>query len=148
MDQKFAIVVSRYNESITEKLREGAQATLQRHGVASDAIEIVRVPGAWELPLATQWLVNSKPQLAAGIAIGVVIKGETSHDQHINRFVTLALGQISLNSGIPVALGVLTCDTLQQAVDRAGGKLGNKGEEAAEAALAMVQLRLHKGAHA
>ncbi len=148
MDQKFAIVVSRYNESITEKLREGAQATLQRHGVAPDAIEVVRVPGAWELPLATQWLVNSRPYLAAVIAIGVVIKGETTHDQHINRFVTLALGQISLNSGIPVALGVLTCDTLQQAVDRAGGKLGNKGEEAAEAALAMVQLRPHKGADA
>lgn len=148
MDQKFAIVVSRYNESITEKLREGAQTTLQRHGVAPDAIEVVRVPGAWELPLATQWLINSNPQLAAVIAIGVVIKGETTHDQHINRFVTLALGQISLNSGIPVALGVLTCDTLQQAVDRAGGKLGNKGEEAAEAALAMVQLRLHKGAGA
>ncbi|MBX3419785.1 MAG: 6,7-dimethyl-8-ribityllumazine synthase [Pirellulaceae bacterium] len=145
MDNRYAIIVSRYNESITEKLLHGALDTLQQHGVTSDKVEVIRVPGAWELPLAAKWLARSSKKFQGLIAIGVVIKGDTTHDQHINRFVSLALGQVSLDFEIPVALGLLTCDTLQQAVDRAGGKVGNKGEEAALAALEMVKLRVQSG---
>lgn len=145
MDNRYAIIVSRYNESITEKLLQGALDTLQQHGVTRDKVEVIRVPGAWELPLAAKWLARSSKKFQGLIAIGVVIKGDTTHDQHINRFVSLALGQVSLDFEIPVALGLLTCDTLQQAVDRAGGKVGNKGEEAALAALEMVKLRVQSG---
>ncbi|MEQ1903406.1 MAG: 6,7-dimethyl-8-ribityllumazine synthase [Pirellulaceae bacterium] len=138
---KYAIVVSQYNESITEKLLQGALKTLAENQIDRNAVEVARVPGAWEIPLAAKWLADVRPGFAGIIALGVVIKGETTHDEHINRFVTMSLGQISLDSGVPIALGVLTCNTLQQAVERAGGKAGNKGEEAAQAVLEMASLR-------
>jgi 6,7-dimethyl-8-ribityllumazine synthase len=138
---KYAIVVSRYNESITEKLLQGALKTLAENQIDRNAVEVVRVPGAWEIPIAAKWLAEVQAEIAGIIALGVVIKGETTHDEHINRFVTMSLGQISLDSGVPIALGVLTCNTLQQAVERAGGKAGNKGEEAAQAVLEMAALR-------
>ena len=137
---RIAIVVSSYHDSITEKMLDASRAKLIAAGLTEKQIEIVRVPGAWEIPLAAKWIADSK-KFAAIIALGAVIKGDTSHDQHINRFVSLSLGQLGLASGIPVAFGVLTCNNLSQARERSGGKLGNKGSEAAEAALAMLRLR-------
>lgn len=136
---RFAIVVSRYNESITSNLLEGATQTLHQHGVADDAIDVAWVPGAWEISLAAQRLAFSDEYVAV-LCLGAVIRGETSHDEHINRQVSLSLGQIALQSGIPVPFGVLTCNTLEQAIHRSGGNVGNKGIECAEAALEMASL--------
>jgi 6,7-dimethyl-8-ribityllumazine synthase len=135
----FAIVVSRYNESITGKLLQGALQTLRAAGVDDESITIAWVPGAWEIPLAAQRLACSR-QFAAVLCLGAVIRGETTHDQHINRQVSLSLGQLSLDTGIPIAFGVLTCNSLEQAIHRAGGNVGNKGIECASAALEMVTL--------
>lgn len=136
---KFAIVVSRYNENITGKLLAGALETLRAAGVADSAVVVAWVPGAWELPLIAQQFATGG-EFAAVICLGAVIKGETTHDEHINRQVSLSLGEISLRTGVPVAFGVLTCNTLDQAIHRSGGNVGNKGVECAEAALAMVRL--------
>ena len=138
-DACFAIVVSRYNESITSKLLQGAVATLSEHGVQDDHIEIAWVPGAWEIPLVADRLAKHG-RYAAVLCLGAVIRGETSHDQHINRQVSTSLGHTSLATGIPVLFGVLTCNSLEQAINRAGGTVGNKGVECAEAALEMVSL--------
>jgi 6,7-dimethyl-8-ribityllumazine synthase len=138
-DARFAIVVSRYNQSITEKLLSGAVETLTQHGVAEGDIDVARVPGAWEIPLVARRLAVSL-KYAAVICLGAVIRGETTHDEHINRQVSLSLGQLSLDTGLPVLFGVLTCNTLEQAIHRAGGNQGNKGVECAEAALEMVNL--------
>ena len=138
-DRRFAIVVSRYNESITAKLLAGSTQTLADRGVAEDAIDIVWVPGAWEIPLVAHRLAHSL-RYAAVICLGAVIRGETTHDQHINRQVSGSLGQIALETGIPVLMGVLTCNSLEQAIHRAGGNMGNKGVESAEAALEMADL--------
>jgi len=135
----FAIVVSRYNESITGKLLQGALQTLRAAGVDDESITIAWVPGAWEIPLAAQRLAYSR-RFAAVLCLGAVIRGETTHDQHINRQVSLSLGQLSLDTGIPIAFGVLTCNSLEQAIHRAGGNVGNKGIECASAALEMVTL--------
>lgn len=135
----FAIVVSRYNESITGKLLQGALQTLRAAGVDDESITIAWVPGAWEIPLAAQRLAYSR-RFAAVLCLGAVIRGETTHDQHINRQVSLSLGQLSLDTGIPIAFGVLTCNSLEQAIHRAGGNVGNKGIECACAALEMVTL--------
>jgi 6,7-dimethyl-8-ribityllumazine synthase len=135
----FAIAVSRYNEHITAKLLAGAVETLREAGVADDAIHVAWVPGAWELPLVAQRFAASK-RYAAVLCLGAVIKGETTHDEHINRQVSLNLGQIALESGVPVLFGVLTCNTVEQAIHRSGGNTGNKGQECAEAALEMVRL--------
>ncbi len=137
---QFAICASQYNQSITDKLVEGALHTFSTAGIPRDAVEIVRVPGAWELALGTRWLIDTQ-RFAAIVTLGAVIKGETTHDEHINRFVSLSVGQLSLDSGIPIAFGLLTCNNLQQAVERSGGRVGNKGEEAAEAALDMLRLK-------
>jgi 6,7-dimethyl-8-ribityllumazine synthase len=137
---RVAIVVSSYHDLITEKMLDAARATLAAAGMTKKQIEIIRVPGAWEIPLAAKWISESK-KFAAIITLGAVIKGDTSHDQHINRFVSLSLGQLGLATGIPVTFGVLTCNNLSQARERSGGKLGNKGSEAAQAALAMLHLR-------
>ena len=139
-DFRVALVVSSYHDEITNKLAAGAQEKLGQAGLAKTDGDQFVVPGAWELPLAVRWVCDTR-RYSAVIALGVVIKGETSHDQHINRFVSMSLGQLSLNTGIPVAFGLLTCNTLTQAQQRAGGKEGNKGCEAAEAALAMLRLR-------
>ena len=136
---RWAIVVSRYNESITGRLLEGAIATLTAHGVAADAIDVAWVPGAFELPLIADRLAGSR-QFLAVLVLGAVIRGETTHDQHINRAVSMALVDAGLRSGVPVLFGLLTCDTLEQAIHRAGGNMGNKGTECAEAALEMVSL--------
>ena len=139
---RFAIVVSRYNEHITGKLLAGATETLRGAGIGDDAVDVAWVPGAWEIPLVAQRLARSK-QYVAVLCLGAVIRGETTHDEHINRQVSLSLGQIALEAGVPVLFGVLTCNTLEQAIHRAGGNAGNKGQECAEAALEMVRL-MHK----
>ncbi|ADB19205.1 6,7-dimethyl-8-ribityllumazine synthase [Pirellula staleyi DSM 6068] len=135
----YAIVVSRYNDSITFKLRDAAISTLTAAGVSSFSITVCEVPGAWEIPLIAKKLAATK-RYAAILTLGAVIKGETTHDEHINRQVSLSLGQLSLEFGIPILFGVLTTNTLEQAIHRAGGNVGNKGEECATAALEMVRL--------
>jgi 6,7-dimethyl-8-ribityllumazine synthase len=134
-----AIVVSRYNQSITRNLLSGALAALAEHGVGEGQIDVAWVPGAWELPLVADRMATSGRYLAV-ICLGAVIKGETSHDEHINRAVSIGLGQAGLTSGVPVLFGVLTCNTLEQAIHRSGGNVGNKGRECALAALEMVNL--------
>src|SRR3954453_5123080 len=136
---RFAIVVARYNEHITTKLLTGAVETLRAAGVSDDAIDVAWVPGAWEIPLVAQRMAQSE-QYAAVLCLGAVIKGETTHDEHINRQVSISLGQIALDSDLPVLFGVLTCNTVEQAIHRAGGNAGNKGQECAAAALEMVRL--------
>ncbi len=138
-DDRFAIVVARWNESITRNLLDGAVRALQDAGVAEEAIDVAWVPGSFEIPLVAQRLTDSG-EYSAIICLGAVIRGETSHDLHINRAVSLAISQIALTANVPVLFGVLTCETMEQAVDRAGGKAGNKGAECAEAALEMVAL--------
>jgi 6,7-dimethyl-8-ribityllumazine synthase len=135
-----ALVVSRYNASITEKLLEGALAALRAGGVAEDDVIVARVPGAWELPLAVSELVAWE-EVAGVLALGAVIRGETTHDQHINQNVSRQLMDLSLEYGKPVAMGLLTCNTVEQAIHRSGGNVGNKGTEAAEAVLEMLRLR-------
>src|SRR5438874_603745 len=136
---RYAIVVSRYNESITGKLLRGAQDTLTAAGVKDDAIEVAWVPGAFEIPLAADRIARTG-QYAAVICLGAVIRGETTHDRYINQAVSHFLMEIGLRTGVPVLFGVLTCETLEQAIHRAGGNKGNKGAEAASAALEMVAL--------
>lgn len=136
---RFAIVVSRYNATITGKLLQGAIDTLTQAGIPDGDIDVAWVPGAWEIPLIAQRMAESG-RFAAVLTLGAVIKGETTHDEHINRQVSLSLGEISLVTGVPIAFGVLTVNTLEQAIHRAGGNVGNKGIECAEAALQMVRL--------
>ena len=150
-DGRFAIVVSRFNETITSRLLDGAVRTLGEHGVGEDRIDVAWVPGAFEIPTVAERLAASGRYVAV-ICLGAVIRGETSHDQHINRAVSVRTGELGVESGLPVIFGVLTCNTLEQAIARSGGepgtrgkdrpdsRLGNKGSEAAEAALEMVAL--------
>lgn len=140
LQSQVAIVVSTYNASITEKLLNGAVETLQKAGISPANIVVSRVPGAWELPLAAKWLADLST-VGAVITLGAVIRGETTHDQHINRAVSLALMDLMQASGKPIAFGLLTCNSLEQALHRAGGDVGNKGEEAASAALSMLALK-------
>ncbi len=136
---RFAIVVARYNAMITEKLLRGAVETLTAAGIPEVKIKVAHVPGAWEIPLVAKRLARSS-KYAAVICLGAVIRGETTHDQHINRQVSISLGQIALEYDVPVLFGVLTCNTMEQAIHRSGGNVGNKGSECAQAALEMVQL--------
>ncbi|HZZ26541.1 MAG TPA: 6,7-dimethyl-8-ribityllumazine synthase [Pirellulales bacterium] len=163
---RFAIVVSRYNEAITAKLLAGAQATLKSAGVAEEAIDVAWVPGAFEIPLIADKMADSG-KYAAVLCLGAVIRGDTTHDQHINRAVSLGIMEANLRHGVPVLFGVLTCDTVEQALERsaesvphqitasgvankaaAGGVkpaptkavVSNKGVECATAALEMVSL--------
>lgn len=136
---RYAIVVAQWNQSVTGVLLEGAVETLRAAGVPDDQIDVAWVPGSWEIPLVAQRFAEGGLH-AAVICLGVVVRGETSHDQHINRGVSLAFSQISLQFDLPVLFGVLTCESMEQAVDRAGGAHGNKGSECAEAALHMVGL--------
>jgi 6,7-dimethyl-8-ribityllumazine synthase len=136
---RIAIVVAQWNQSITSKLLEGAVATLRGAGIPEDAIDVAWVPGSWEIPLVAKRFAASG-QFAAVIALGAVIRGETTHDRHINRQVSLALGQIGLEVDLPVLFGILTCETMEQAIHRAGGNVGNKGSECAEAAVHMIGL--------
>lgn len=136
---RVAIVVARWNEAITKKLLEGAIATLRDRGVANDAIDVAWVPGAFEIPVTAGRLLQLG-RYQAVICLGAVIRGETTHDQHINRAVSSAISQLALETGIPVLFGILTCDTMEQAIHRAGGNVGNKGSECAAAAIEMIGL--------
>ncbi len=136
---RFALVVSRYNDVICNRLLEGALDGLRRTGAEDGNLTIVRVPGSFELPLVAKRLALQKKHDAV-ICLGALIRGETTHDQHINRQVSLSLGRTAVETGVPVLFGVLTCNSLEQAIHRAGGNVGNKGIECAEAALEMASL--------
>lgn len=136
---RVAIVVSRFNDFVTERLLEGAIDTFRRHGVPDENITVVRVPGSFELPLPAKRLAESG-RFAAVVCLGAVIQGETSHHEYINHPMASAIMQASLSSGIPVTFGVLTCPSMELAIDRAGGKAGNKGVEASLAAIEMINL--------
>ncbi|GAB3377057.1 6,7-dimethyl-8-ribityllumazine synthase [Spongiibacter taiwanensis] len=136
---KFAIVVGRWNSFVVESLLEGALDALRRHGVAEDNVTIVRAPGAFEIPLVCQKVAEQK-QYDAIIALGAVIRGGTPHFEYVAGECTKGLAQVSMQHGVPVAFGVLTVDSIEQAIERAGTKAGNKGEEAAMSALEMVSL--------
>lgn len=136
---RFAIIVARFNDFVTKRLLEGAVDTLQRHGVDDKAIDVVWVPGSFEIPLVAKRLAEAGNYVAV-LCLGAVIRGETSHHDYINHQVAAGIMQAGQSSGIPVLFGVLTCDTLEQAINRAGGKSGNQGAEAALAALEMVHL--------
>jgi 6,7-dimethyl-8-ribityllumazine synthase len=134
------IVVAEWNEHITHALYEGAFETLTKHGVKEENIHSIQVPGAFELPIGARMLLSAKA-LDAVICIGCVIKGETQHDEYINNAVALGITNLSLSMNKPVIFGVLTPNTEAQALDRAGGKHGNKGVEAAVTALRMAAVK-------
>lgn len=137
---RYAIVVANWNrEDITGPLADGAVAKLVEAGVPDDQIDLVWVPGAWEIPVVVQRLADTC-RYAAIITLGAVIKGETAHDHWINHGVTDALMRIATEHSLPVLFGVLMCDSREHAIARAGGEKGNKGTECAEAALQMVSL--------
>jgi len=136
---RFAVVASRWNDLVTSRLLRGALECLERHGAPASSLATVRVPGSWEIPLAARKAARSG-RFDAVVALGAIIRGETSHFDVLAAAVTQGLTDVSLETGIPVGLGVLTTETLDQALDRAGGKMGNKGAEAAEAAIEMVHV--------
>jgi 6,7-dimethyl-8-ribityllumazine synthase len=139
---RFGIVVSRFNAFITERLLEGALDALHRTGTKDSNIQVVRVPGAFEVPIAAKTVAASKKNpVDAVICLGLLMRGETSNYEHISDEVARGIGQAAQDTGKPVTYGVLTCDTLEQAIDRAGLKSGNKGFEAAIAAVEMVSLQ-------
>ena len=133
-DLRVVIVAARFNDFVVDRLVSGAVDALLRHGATEKLIEIVRVPGAFEMPLVVRKLALSR-RYDAVVALGAVIKGETAHFDFVAGECTSGIARAALDSGVPVGNGVLTCDTLEQAIDRAGGKAGNKGAEAALAAL-------------
>lgn len=136
---KFGIVVSRYNDFITSKMLDGAMDCLKRHGCMDENIDIARVPGAFEIPAAAKIMADSK-KYDAIICIGAVIKGESSHNQYIAAETIKGVAKISLDTNIPIAFGVITPDNLEQAIERAGTRRGNKGWEAALSAIEMANL--------
>lgn len=136
---KIAIVVARFNDFITNRLLDGAQGTLVRHGVAGNNIHVAWVPGAFEIPLIAKKLAE-KEEYDAVIAIGTVIRGATSHYDYVCNEVAKGVSNASLSSGKPVIFGVLTTETIEQAIERAGTKAGNKGAEAAVAAIEMANM--------
>lgn len=136
---RVALVVSRFNDSVTARLRQGAEECLEHHGCTSDQRTVFRVPGSWELPQAARKAL-SLGQYDAVVALGALIRGETAHFDVLAAEVSRGLAQVGSESGRPVIFGILTTDTIEQALDRAGGKLGNKGWDAALAALEMVSL--------
>lgn len=136
---RFGIVVSRFNDFITGKLLEGALDALYRHGVREEDIVVVRVPGSFEIPMAAKKMAERK-KYDAVICLGAVIRGATTHHEYIAAEVTKGIANTALETGLPISFGVLTTDSLEQAIERAGTKLGNKGFEAAVSALEMVNL--------
>ena len=136
---RVAIVASRWNDFIVSRLIGGAIDAIERLGGSSDAITIIRVPGSFELPMAARLAATSK-KYDAIVCLGVVIRGETSHNQYIAAEVFKGIAQVSLQTELPIALGVVTADNLEQAIDRAGAKSGNKGFEAAMTAVELVNL--------
>ena len=137
--RRIAVVASRFNENITQKLVDGALDALVRHGVAADDVDLCWVPGAWELPAAARRLLGSD-RYAALVAIGAVIRGETPHFDFVAGEAARGLATASAEYDVPVTLGLLTCDTMAQAEARSGGDHGNKGWDAAMAALEMADL--------
>ncbi len=139
-DMKFAMVVSEWNDQITDALYQGARETLMDHGVKPQNIVRSDVPGSFELPLGAQWMAE-KPDIDAIICLGCVIQGETPHFKFINEAVAQGIKDVGLKFNKPVIFGVLTTDNMKQALDRAGGKHGNKGDEAAITAIKMLSIR-------
>jgi 6,7-dimethyl-8-ribityllumazine synthase len=138
-DLRFAIVASRFNEFVVDRLVDGAIDALVRHGASEKNLEIVRVPGAFEMPLAVRRLAQTR-RYDAIVALGAVVRGQTSHFEIVAGENASGLSRVQLESGVPVGNGVLTTESMEQAIDRAGGKAGNKGAEAALAALEMANL--------
>ena len=138
-DLRFALVVSRFNDFVVEPLVRGAVDALRRHGATEKQIEVVRVPGAFDIPVVARKLAQSR-RYEALVALGAVIRGQTPHFDYVAGECASGLARIALESGVPIGFGVLTTDTVEQAVDRAGGKAGNKGTDAALAALEMANL--------
>jgi 6,7-dimethyl-8-ribityllumazine synthase len=136
---KFAIVLSRFNHFVADKLLAGALDGLVRHGAAEDDIEVFRAPGSFELPAVARKIVSAKRHDAV-ICLGVLIRGDTPHFEYISAEVTKGIAQVGMETGVPVIYGVITADTLEQAIDRAGTKSGNKGFDAATAAIEMANL--------
>ena len=136
---KFALVVSRFNEFITQKLLSGAQDALRRHGVNEEDVELAWVPGAFEIPLVAKKLAETN-RFDAVICLGAVIRGGTPHFDYIAGEVVKGIAHVGLDSGLPVIYGVITADTLEQAIERAGTKVGNRGFEAAVKAIEMANL--------
>ena len=136
---KFCIIISRFNDFIGAKLLAGAVDELKRHGVAENNIDVVKVPGAFEIPVVAQKCASSK-KYDAVITLGVVIKGSTPHFDYVSAEVSKGVAQVSLQTGVPVVFGVLTTDNIEQAIERAGTKAGNKGADAAKSAIEMANL--------
>jgi 6,7-dimethyl-8-ribityllumazine synthase len=136
---KFGIVVARFNDFITNKMLEGAMDALLRHGVNEDDVEVTLVPGSFEIPLVAQRLANTK-HYDAIICLGAVIRGGTPHFEYVASEVTKGIAQVGLNTGLPVIYGIITADTLEQAIERAGTKQGNEGSKAALTAIEMANL--------
>ena len=136
---RFVLVAARFNRFVVEPLVDGALDGLKRHGVADDAIDVVWVPGSFEIPLVAQRLAGSR-KYAAVICLGAVIRGDTGHYDHVAAGAAHGVAQAALATGVPVIFGILTCDTVEQAINRAGAKAGNKGFEAAVTAVEMVNL--------
>jgi 6,7-dimethyl-8-ribityllumazine synthase len=137
---RFVLVSSRFNHFIVDRLVEGALDALARHGADLGKATIVRVPGAWEIPTAVARIAKSREKVDAIIALAAVIRGSTPHFDYVAAEVTKGIAQVSMHSGIPVTFGVLTTDTIEQAIERAGTKAGNKGWDAAVSAIEMVSL--------
>ncbi|MBT6040217.1 MAG: 6,7-dimethyl-8-ribityllumazine synthase [Halieaceae bacterium] len=142
---RYVLVVARWNSFVVEHLLEGALDTLRRHGISDDQMHIVRVPGAFEIPIACQKLAQ-RDDCDAIIALGAVIRGGTPHFEYVAGECTKGLAQVQMETGKPIAFGVLTVDSIEQAVERSGTKAGNKGAEAAMSALEMVSLSIALGA--
>lgn len=136
---KFGVVIARFNDFITTKLLEGAQDALLRHGVSEEDVDIARVPGSFEIPLVAQRLAQTK-KYDAIICLGAVIRGSTPHFEYVASEVSKGIARVSLDTGLPVVFGVITADTLEQAIERAGTKQGNKGFDAAVDAIEMANL--------
>jgi len=139
LDQDVAVVASRYNADIVQRLLDGAVARLIERGIGADQITVVLVPGAWELPLACRRLAEAGSHQAV-VALGCVIRGDTPHFEYVCNEASRGVIQAALDTGVPVSFGLLTCDTMAQALARAGGESGNKGADAADAALEMAGL--------
>jgi len=136
---KFVVIVSRFNEFITSKLLSGAQDSLVRHGASKEDIDVIWTPGAWEIPAVAARVVEQK-RYDAVICLGCVIRGGTPHFEYVAAEVSKGLANLALSSPVPVAFGILTTDTIEQAIERAGSKSGNKGEQAALSAIEMANL--------
>ncbi len=136
---RVALVVSRFNEAVTSRLLAGAQQALERHGVPDANVDVAWVPGAFELPVAARTLAESR-RYDAVVCLGAIIRGETPHFEFISAEVARGIGQVALETGIPTIFGVITPNTLEQALDRAGGKVANKGYDAAVSAIEMANL--------